>query len=95
LLSSAGRRPKADVLTVFDSNGNEITRQEECGVVTVFTAEHGVCPIIGLEVVPVTAPDGSVEFAVTNLPDDPVGSSRYRLLKGRYVKIDSPEEAPR
>ena len=70
------------MLTMFDVNGRELTRQNDC-VTTGFPIDetNGVCPINGEDMSFDEKPDHTVDILV----DDWNGPRRFALVGGRYV----------
>jgi hypothetical protein len=90
--------PKDDVLAVFEVDGNELTRQEECFGKGFFAQwrEEMVCPIAGSEVSFITDVSPWQINVSGWLASTDAKTTIFRLVaeKKRYVAIRSPKRKP-
>jgi hypothetical protein len=89
--------PSAKLLTVFDRNGRELTRQAKCEIpgLVGYDQSSGVCPIVGGSMhIDDPQPDGKRDLLVeewigaVGTPEFDV-AQRFRLVDGRYVHCPS------
>lgn len=99
-VSLSTHTPTRTMLTIFDRQGHELTRQEGCvsELRSGYTEEGGACPIEAESIEFDPRPDGKRDILVSGRIGDPPEVSsekvfRYSLVNGRYV-VQQPPRRP-
>jgi len=93
--SEIGGHVRYPVLTIFDKDGREITRQKYCDIpMRPFAEDAGVCPIQGVDIRFGRPSKGPEEIIVKDWPGGGEGPTIFRLQNGMYDP-ELPKRVPR
>lgn len=86
IATTSGPRLENRVLSIFDKNGHELTRQlDDCEMIHLLQPNEATCPIVGTSIELVNGRNGRKNILSRGSQEQGTADVTYQLQKGTYI----------